>query len=105
MKNIKHILKQIKVSVIKIVPDARVFLYGSYARSDNRTDSDIDILILINKEIVTRDDEKKIKYPLYEIEFENGIIISPLIYSKKAWETKHKITPFYENVLRERKEL
>lgn len=37
---------------------------------------------------------KKIKYPLYDIEFELGTIISPLVISKKDWETKHRATPF-----------
>lgn len=69
------------------------------ARGDFKEDSDFDILILLNKELITREDEKKIKYPLYDIEFETGKKISPLVLSKKDWETRHKTTPFYENIL------
>jgi len=46
-------------------------------------------------------EEMKIAYPLYDIEFLTGIIISPLVLSKKDWKKRHKITPFYENVLNE----
>ncbi len=53
---------------------------------------DIDILILLDTEKPTKEDIKCNQYPLYDIEFETGIIISPIVFSKKEWETKHKIT-------------
>jgi len=76
-------------------------LYGSYARGDYNEESDIDLLILIDQEKVTRDDKIKIAYPLYDIQFATGILISPMVYSKDFWLTKHQVTPFYENVNRE----
>lgn len=88
-------------SVKTTEPNATMILYGSYARGDNRKDSDIDLLILLDKDKITRIDEKRIKYPLYEIEFETGQIISPLVLSKQDWESRHRITPFYENVNQE----
>jgi predicted nucleotidyltransferase len=103
MKDKNYILGLIKTSVNSIDPNAILILYGSYARGDSNDNSDIDLLVLVNKDKITRLDEKKIKYPLYDIEFETGTIISPLVFSKKDWETKHRITPFYENVIREGK--
>ena len=91
----------IRKTVQSIVPDATVILYGSYARGDYNSESDFDILILLNKTKISREDEKSVKYPLYDIEFETGKIISPLVLTKKEWVTQHKITPFYENVTRE----
>lgn len=98
---INEIINRVKNSVRLVMPDATVILYGSFARGDNKPDSDIDLLILLNKPEVTRDDEKKVKYPLYEIEFDTGTIISPLVLSKQDWEGRHKITPFYENIGKE----
>jgi predicted nucleotidyltransferase len=103
MKNKDYILKLIKASVNATDPDAIVILYGSYARNDYKENSDLDLLVLLDKEKITRADEKRIKYPLYDIEFETGTIISPLIFSKHDWETRHRITPFYENVAKEGK--
>ena len=97
----KHILQLIKKSVSKTEPNAVLILYGSYARGDYRDDSDLDLLVLVDKDIISRFDQKRIKYPLYEIEFDTGTIISPLIFSKKDWEFRHRNTPFYENVVRE----
>jgi uncharacterized protein len=101
MKDTNVILNLIISSVRSTDPDAVLILYGSYARGDYREDSDIDLLVLIDKDKISRSDIKRIKYPLYDIEFNTGTIISPLIFSKKDWETKHKITPFYENILKE----
>ncbi|HAQ21048.1 MAG TPA: hypothetical protein DCR40_17715 [Prolixibacteraceae bacterium] len=98
MKDKNYILQLIKLSVKSTDPDATLILYGSYARGDYSADSDVDLLILLNQDRITRLDEKRIKYPLYDIEFETGTIISPLVFSKKDWETRHRITPFYENV-------
>ncbi|MFY0650448.1 MAG: nucleotidyltransferase domain-containing protein [Cyclobacteriaceae bacterium] len=97
----QEILSGIKKSIKLSAPKATVILYGSYARGDQRPDSDIDLLILIDKEKVSIDDERKIKYPLYDIEFDKGKVISPLVLSKREWETKHSITPFYENIKKE----
>jgi predicted nucleotidyltransferase len=93
-----EIFYRIKDTVNKTDPEATVIVYGSFARGDNDPNSDIDLLILLDKDVVTREDEKKIKYPLYDIEFDTGRIISPIVLSKSDWDNKHRITPFYENV-------
>ncbi len=101
----KNILHQIAERVRSVEPEARIILYGSYARGDEKKDSDIDLLILINRKRVTFQDEKRIAFPLYDIEFNTGKIISPLILSDTDWNKRHRITPFYENVLKEGIEL
>ena len=103
MKDKNYILQLIKKSVSNTDPTAILILYGSYARGDYRDDSDLDLLVLVDKDEITRLDQKRIKYPLYDIEFDTGTIISPLIFSKKDWEMNHRITPFYENVSKEGK--
>ena len=102
MQNSKEILlKRIKKTITSVVPEATVILYGSYARGEEKIGSDIDLLVLLDKNEITWEDEKKISFLLYDIEFDMGIIISPLILSKKDWEKRHYITPFYENVRNE----
>ena len=98
MDNKEKLLTRIKTTVKQTDPDAVLILYGSYARGDFTEKSDIDLLILIDQQEVSRKDQKRIKYPLYDLEFETGILISPLVLSKQDWHTKHRQTPFYENI-------
>ncbi len=97
----KKILLRIKQLVNLVEPTATVILYGSFARGQNKKQSDIDLLILVDNDNVTYSDEKRIKYPLYDLEFETGKIISPLIFSRKDWETRHSVTPLYNNISQE----
>ncbi len=96
-----NILARIKEIVSITEPEATIILYGSYARGEQKEGSDIDILILVNKDKITYSDEKRIKYPLFVLEFETGKLISPIVFSLDVWEIRHKITPFYKNVKKE----
>ena len=95
------ILRRIKSIVLEKEPSAKIYLYGSRAKGTAKPDSDWDILILLNENKITWDIEKNITYPLYDLEFEIGEVISPLVYSASEWNSKYKVTPFYINVLRE----
>ena len=103
MTNQPKILERIKKIVLDRDPFAKVYLYGSRARGTMQPDSDWALLILLNKDKITAEIEKNVTYPLYDLEFEIGEVISPMVYSEKEWNSKHRITPFYSNVMREGK--
>jgi len=98
-----EILNQIKKIVKDKEPSAKIYLYGSRSRGKAKDNSDWDLLILLNRDNISYDVEREITYPLYDLEFDTGEIISPMIYSEKEWNSKYKVTPFYQHVMREGK--
>ena len=96
----QYISQLIRQSISSIDPKAEVILYGSRARGDERTDSDWDILILTDY-TVNLQTERKFRDKLYDLELETGEPFSVFAYSKNDWQTKQRITPFYQNVTQE----
>ena len=96
-----NILNQIKRIAKSKDPSAKIYLYGSRSRGNAKENSDWDLLILLNKENISSEAEREITYPLYDLEFDTGEVISPMIYTEKEWNSKYKVTPFYQNVMRE----
>lgn len=95
--------KNVTDAIRKVVPslgrDVAVFLYGSEARGEARKDSDIDLLIVIDKNNISLEDEMRITAPLYRIELNSGIIINTTFFTKNNWGKV--VTPFYENVIQD----
>lgn len=101
MEDKNFILNRIVDVVDRTEPNAEVYLYGSRAKGTAKKISDWDILILLNIPVVSFDYETKFLDSLYEIEIETGEIISPLIYAKNEWLSRHYSTPLFTNIQNE----
>ena len=100
----KYILQRVKHNISEIDPTAKVILFGSRARGDERKDSDWDILVLTGYP-VDLEKERKFRNHLYDLELETGEPFSLFAYSESDWNSRQKITPFYFNVIKEGVEL
>ena len=101
MKREEHIIDQIVRLAQKEFPDSEIFLYGSRARHDSKSDSDWDLLVLLDTQDVSFNMERKIIDDFYDLELNIGEAFSPLIYSKSDWEEKYVHTPLFENISKE----
>lgn len=101
MNSKTHYISQlIRKHVNSVDPETEVILYGSRARGDARSDSDWDILLLTSNP-VNIELERKYRDKLYDLELDTGESISLFIYSKDDWQTRQRITPFYQSVTQE----
>ncbi|MDO4215207.1 MAG: nucleotidyltransferase domain-containing protein [Bacteroidales bacterium] len=78
-----------------------VWLYGSQARGNACEESDWDILILLDKSRIEKNDFDTISYPMIEWGWAQGADFSPQLYTKQEWQSM-RITPYAQNVERDK---
>ena len=104
LEQINRIIKEIVDEVIWLLQDNvyKIVLYGSYARGDFTSESDIDVLILLNcsKEQVMQY-RKQISHLSSRIGLRNDIEISLLLRDRETFERAENIFPFYKNIKKE----
>ena len=101
MKNdTAEILSTIASELHSIVPDnGRVLLFGSRARGTERSDSDWDILVLLNREgRASNDDYNTIGFSINTIFWDMNYDVNTIIQTESEWKAK-SFTPFYKNVM------
>jgi len=78
---------------------SRVILYGSKARGDAESESDIDLLV------ATSNGYEGVKKICHDFEYDNAFI-APMVFSREDWENYQRLKlPFYVNVRRDGIEL
>ena len=80
----------------------QVILYGSCARGDFQTDSDIDILLLLS---VPREnlafERKKIFAIADALDLEYEVVLAPVLQSYEVYQTYLPVSSYYQTVQKE----
>lgn len=80
----------------------QIILYGSYAKGDFRTDSDIDIMILVDmSDIELKSYGEKLSYMTYDFNLDHDIDIKPIAKSEEIFNKWVVNYPFYSNIHKE----
>ena len=99
--NQEKLIEQVKQAIHKIEPVADIILYGSRSRGDATTESDWDLLILVDGPVNDKRIDK-IRYQLYEIEWESGEVISSIVRNREEWNSDlYRIMPIHQQIKRE----
>ena len=96
-----ELIEKIRQAVHEVELEAEIILYGSRSRGDALSESDWDLLILVDGPI---SDERtdRIRHRLYEIEWESGEVISSIMRDREEWNSDlYQAMPFHQRVQQE----
>ena len=80
----------------------QVILYGSYARGDYRSDSDVDIAAIVQGDrIALQEQLKKVWDESCDLELEYDTILSPTVIPYEEFEKYRNDLPYYRNIAQE----
>lgn len=84
----KEYIDQIKKRTIKQIDLDKIILFGSYARGDYNSDSDIDIVFIIDDK---SENKRNIKHKIDNILKDRFLPIDIIIYTKDEFRNKENI--------------
>jgi len=98
---IKKLMKELKEGFARIYGDRlkAVYLYGSYARGDYRSGSDVDVMILLNHYENYWEELRRSTEFASDISLEYDLTVSRLIVKEREWSSSG--TPLLRNIQKE----
>jgi len=95
-KKAKKIAGSFKRLLDERIGESEVIIFGSQARGDAKTGSDLDLCVIIEKN--SRAIQNQILDCAWEVGFQYGIVIAPLIYSKRDWAGIMSQSPIVQSI-------
>ncbi len=97
----REFLREVKALIRRLLPDARVLLYGSVARGTQEPHSDYDILIL-TKNAPAKKEKDELESGILLFELEREVVVSTIYYTDIEWSTPIvRVSPFHGEVERD----
>ena len=80
----------------------QIILYGSCARGDFQTDSDIDILLLLSVPKENLASERKKIFAIADaLDLEYEVVLAPVLQSYEVYQTYLPVSAYYQNIQKE----
>jgi len=100
-ERIKQLVNQIKEHLIKMHGEKikQVILYGSHVRGEATRDSDVDILVLVDRSLNPSEVRKGLSDLLFDILLDEGELVSVIAVPEQFF--KNYNSPFMLNVKKE----
>jgi uncharacterized protein len=80
-----EVLWRLKHSIEGRVQLSEMILFGSRARGDAESDSDMDVLVVLDG-AVSKQSRRIVSDNAWEVGFEAGIVVVPIVVSRDSWE-------------------
>lgn len=95
-----QIVKKFKTKVSDKVGKVDIILFGSRARDSAEKESDIDVLVIIDRDVDIR--VKEMIYDIaYEFSLKYDVVLDVSVYSRIEWNRYKGVLPFIINVEKE----
>jgi predicted nucleotidyltransferase len=96
--NIQKLLQELKQELSRIYGKRLkgLYLYGSYARGDQRQWSDVDIMIVLDNYMRYGDEIKRTSELNAKLSLDYGLSISRLFMTEERWT--HEDSPLLQNI-------
>jgi predicted nucleotidyltransferase len=100
-RELQRILRSLRLELARVLGDQfqSVILYGSQARGQARSDSDIDVLVVVRDESDYGDLIRRTSAAVSALSLQHDVVISRVFMSRERFEREQ--TPFLLNVRRE----
>ncbi|MDI3531587.1 MAG: uncharacterized protein PWP60_1437, partial [Candidatus Atribacteria bacterium] len=94
------IVSEFKKKVSEKFGKVEVMLFGSHARDDAERESDIDVFVILNRDV-----DIKVKESIYDIAYELSleydVVLDVSVYSRVEWDRYRGVLPFIVNIEKE----
>ena len=86
MHTTEQILFTVKTQVQEVLPQAKVFLFGSRANNTENAESDRDILILTPETTIAKEIKLQIHNKIFPLSVSIGAFINIMLVTQKDWQ-------------------